>query len=192
MKTTAGFYLLRNTTAHYPVLANQFPSDSMWLQTEHNCFIYINAFLTLKCSLCSPCLQRIEFSETDLLCFMKCHTHTLYTIPCLLRSHAVTGVDFLNDECKSQHAFIHNVLQTLEHLLLVLRKPLQSGSGWHATRSCHYLPAVVVVSAASNSNIPSSKTVLLHMKMIFLHTLCAKKFLKTRPWFYHTFTNFSL
>ena len=111
----------------------------MWLQTEHNYFISINTFLTLKCPLCSSCLQRIKFSEKALLCFMKCHTHTLNTIPCLLRSHAVTGVDFFNDECKSQDTFLYNVLQTLVHIPLVLRKPLQSGSGWHTTRSCHYL-----------------------------------------------------
>lgn len=70
---------------------------------------------------------------------MNCHTHILYTIPCLLRSHAVTGVDFFSDEHKSQDPFLYNVLQTLVHIPLVLRKPLQSGSGWHATRSCHYL-----------------------------------------------------
>lgn len=160
-------------------MANQFPLHSMWLQTEHNCFISINAFLTLKCSLCFPCLQRIEFSETALLCFTKCHTHTLNTIPCLLRSHAVTGEDFLDDECKSQHTFLHNVLQTLVHLPLVLRKPLQSGSGWHATRSCHQLPAVVVVTAASKSNIPSSKTAATHENDFSTHSVC-KEVLKNK------------
>lgn len=40
--------------------------------------------------------------ESPTVSFEVPHIHTLNTIPCSLRSHAVTGVEFFNDERKSQ------------------------------------------------------------------------------------------